>query len=194
MNHIQIGQRRLHQDHVRALTQVLLDLAHGLAQIRAVHLIGAPIAKLRNGIRSFAERSIKRRGELGCVGEDRHLLEAILIQLVTDRCDPPVHHVGWRNHVRARFGERSGCLRQQIERCVIVDVELVGLPLHHSAVTVRGVFAQADIRDQHQLLRGCRLLQSAQPLLHDAVCVVGAAALLVLCFGQTEEQQSAEPQ
>ena len=46
-NDVQIGHGRLDHDHVRALLNVQLDLPHGFAQVRAVHLVRAAVTKLR---------------------------------------------------------------------------------------------------------------------------------------------------
>ena len=59
-------------------------------------------------------------------------------------------------------------------------------------MAVAGVFAEADVGDEHELLGGCGLLEGAQSLLHDAVVVPRAGALLVLGFGQAKKQQAAE--
>ena len=123
---------------------------------------------MRCGVRRLTKRPIEGRRELRRVGEDRHLLEAVLIQLIADGGDAAIHHVGGRNDIGARLGQRYSGLRQQVERGIVIDVELVAIPSHHAAVAVRGVLAQADVGDQHQLLRGRRLLQRAQALLRDA--------------------------
>jgi hypothetical protein len=62
----------------------------------------------------------------------------------------------------------------------------------HAAVAVAGVLAEADVGDEDQLFGGGRGFEGAQALLHDAVLVPCAGALLVLGFGQAEEQQAAE--
>jgi len=71
-------------------------------------------------------------------------------------------------------------------------VKLIAIAPYHAAVAVGGVFAQADIRDQHQLLRGCRLLQRTQALLRDARSIVGAATLFVLRLRQAKQQQATQ--
>ena len=75
---------------------------------------------------------------------------------------------------------------------VVFDLEAVAGFDDHAAVAVAGVLAEADVGDEDQLLGGRRGLEGAQALLHDAVVVICAGALLVLGFGQAEEQQAAE--
>ena len=62
----------------------------------------------------------------------------------------------------------------------------------HAAVAVAGVFAEADVGDEDELLGGGGLLERAQALLHDSVFVPCAGALFVFGFGQAEEQQAAD--
>ena len=55
---------------------------------------------------------------------------------------------------------------------------------------MRGVFAETNVGNQQQFF-GCRL-KGAESLLHDAVFRPGAAGLLVLDRGKSEEQQPAQ--
>ncbi len=64
--------------------------------------------------------------------------------------------------------------------------------MHDAAVAVAGVFAEADVGDEHELLRSGGLPDGAQTLLHDSVFVPGARGLLVFGVGQTEEQKAAQ--
>ena len=61
----------------------------------------------------------------------------------------------------------------------------------HATVAVAGVFAQADVGDEHELFAGGRLLEGAETLLDDAVVVPCAGGLFVLGVGQAEEQEAA---
>ena len=59
-------------------------------------------------------------------------------------------------------------------------------------MAVAGVLAEANVGDEDELFGGFRLLERAQRLLHDAVFVPGAGALLVFCFRQAKKEQSAQ--
>ena len=63
---------------------------------------------------------------------------------------------------------------------------------YDAAVAVRGVFAEADIGDEDQFLRGGGLLESAQTTLDDAVVVPCTAGLFVFGFGKAEDQQASD--
>src|SRR6185437_14522134 len=67
---VEVWAGGLHQQQVRALGHVEVDLAHGFAEVRTVHLVAAPVAELRGGVGGFAEGAVEGRGEFGGVGED----------------------------------------------------------------------------------------------------------------------------
>ena len=94
MQHVEIRHRRLHHDHVRAFFQIEFDLAHGLAQVRRVHLVGAAIAEVRRRIGRFAERPIEAAGKLRRVGEYGDVLETVLVERGANGGHAAVHHVG----------------------------------------------------------------------------------------------------
>ena len=73
---VEVGEGGLHQDHVGALGDVEVDLAHGFAKIRAVHLIAAAVAELRRGVGGLAEGAVKGGGELGGVAKDGRVGES----------------------------------------------------------------------------------------------------------------------
>src|SRR6202034_3945811 len=58
LDHVQIWHRRLHHHHVRAFFQIERHFAQRLARVRRIHLIAAPIAKLRRRLRRFSKRTI----------------------------------------------------------------------------------------------------------------------------------------
>ena len=68
---VQRRQRRLDQQHVRALGHVDRHLAHRLAGVGRVHLVAAPVTERGRGARGVPERAVERRGGLRGVGEDR---------------------------------------------------------------------------------------------------------------------------
>ena len=102
-----------------------------------------------------------------------------------------IHHVAGSDNVGAGFGLAHCRTRQQLERGIVVHFEVrmgAGTRLdHYAAVAVAGVFAQAKVGDQDEFLRGFRLLERAQRLLHDASVFPCAGALIVLRLGQAKE-------
>ena len=58
---VKVGIAGLHQEHVRPLGDVLLDLPHGFAEVGAVHLVAAAVAELRGGVGRLAERAVEGR-------------------------------------------------------------------------------------------------------------------------------------
>ena len=96
-DHVEVGQRRLHHQHVGALGEVELALAERLAHVGGIHLVAAPVAEGGRRLGDVAERPVEGGGVLGCVGDDRRLG-----QHLPDRADAAVHHVARRDGVRAR--------------------------------------------------------------------------------------------
>ena len=84
LNHVQIGQRRLHHDDVRAFFEIERHFAQRLARIRRIHLVAAPVAKLRRGLRGFAERPVERGAIFRGVGKNRDILEIVLVEPAPD--------------------------------------------------------------------------------------------------------------
>ena len=94
-----------------------------------------------------------------------------------------------RHDVGPGLGVAHGHLGEQLEREVVDDLAV----LHHAAVAVVHVLAQADVGDHDQL--GHLVLDGADGELHDAFGVVGAAGRRVLVRGDAEQQdgRDAEP-
>ncbi len=76
-------------------------LAHCLAAVGGVHLVAAAIAERGRRAGGLAEGPVEGRGELGGVGEDRSVGEALLVERGADRADTPVHHVRGGDEVGA---------------------------------------------------------------------------------------------
>jgi hypothetical protein len=79
------------------------------------------------------------------------MLQAGLIQCLADHADPPVHHVGRRDHVAARFGLDQSLPGEHRKRLVVQHVALV---VDQSVLAVRGVRVERDIADHPQLGHG----------------------------------------
>ena len=159
------------------------DLAQRLVAVGGIHLVAAAVAEGGRRVGRLAERAVEGGGELGGVGEDRQVVEALVVERRADRADAPVHHVARRDHVGARARVRDGGAREQLERRVVVDRGrrsrrtpqwpwLVYSHRHTSVITSRS---------------GCASLIARDRELHDALVVPRAGALLVL-VGRDAEQ------
>ena len=122
--------------------------------------------------------------------------EACFVERAADCGDAAVHHVAGGDDVGAGLGLADGGAGKQLERGIVGDFEIgIGAVARfddHAAMAVAGVLAEANVGDEDQLFSGCGLLERAQRLLHDAVFIPGAGALLVFCVRQAEKQQAAE--
>src|ERR671917_924560 len=118
-HHVEVGQRRLHHNDVRALADVELDLRQRLAGVRRVHLVGAAVAELGGAVCGLAERAVEGGGVLGGVGHDRGVLETLVVELGPNGGDPAVHHVRRGDDVGARLGVGGGGARDQLEAHVV---------------------------------------------------------------------------
>ncbi len=81
--------------------------------------------------------------------------------------DSAIHHVGWRDDVGPGFSMREGRAGQQLQGRIVLHLP----PLHHAAVAVTGVFAQADVCDHQQVRHG--VLDGPDRLLDDPILGVG---------------------
>jgi hypothetical protein len=79
----------------------------------------------------------------------------------------------------------DGGARQQLERRVVVHAAVIA---QHAAVPVRGVLAQAYVREHQQLRHS--LLDRARRQLHRALLVPCAGALLVLLRRHAEQHHA----
>ena len=178
---VEVGERRLDHDDVRALGDVEVDLLEGLAAVRGIHLVLAAIAELRRAVGGVAEGAVVAGGVFDGVAHDGGVLEALFIERGADGGDAAVHHVGGRDDVGARLRLRDGDFLQEGERLVVVDV----VPFEVAAVTVRRVLAETDVADDHELRHS--LLDGGLGTLHGARHVPGGAAVCVLVLRQAED-------
>ena len=109
-------------------------------------------------------------------------LEALVVERAANGGHAAVHHVGRRHDVGAGLGVADRHLGEQFERHVVDDLAV----LHHPAMAVVHVLAQADVGDHDQV--GCLVFDGAHGELHDALGVVGAARRRVLVRGDAEQQ------
>ena len=100
-HHVEVGQRGLDHDHVGALLHVEQRLAQRLVAVGGVHLVAAAVAEGRRRVGGLAERAVEGGGELGAVGDDRRVAEALVVERGADGADAAVHHVARRDHVGA---------------------------------------------------------------------------------------------
>ncbi len=183
---VQIWGGGLDHQHVGALLEIELGLAHRFGGVGGIHLVAAAVAELGGRLGGVAEGAVEGGGVLGAVGDDRHAGVALLVELVADRADPAVHHVAGRDRVGAGLGVGDRDLGQQLDRDVVVDLAVAD----EAAVAVRGVLAETNVGDHGQVRVG--LLQRPHRHLHDSLVVVGAGARLVLGGGDAEEKDGAD--
>ena len=115
-------------------------------------------------------------------------LKAVLIELATDGGHAAVHHVGGRDDVRscAGVGKRRG--REKIDRGIILHLAI----LHHAAVAVVRIFAEADVGDDDETELG--LADCGDRALHGAIRRGCFRAGRVLALGQAEENHGGNAQ
>ena len=94
------------------------------------------------------------------------MLEARLVEGPADRADPPVHHVGRRDHVAAGLGLDQRLADQDGERRVVDDVAV----LEQAVMAVGRVGVEGDVADHAELRQG-RLDRAHRPA--DQVVGVG---------------------
>ena len=80
------------------------------------------------------------------------LARPFLSRCCADGGDAAIHHVAGRDDVGAGAGKAGGGAGKQVEGGVVVDFEAVCSFDHHAAVAVAGVFAEADVGDENELL------------------------------------------
>src|SRR6185312_11642381 len=98
---IEISERRLDHDHVRAFFEIQLDFAHRFPSIGRVHLVAPPVAELWGRLRSFPKWSIKTGGVLGSVRKNRQIRKSSLVEGLSDPADTAIHHVRRGNDISA---------------------------------------------------------------------------------------------
>ena len=106
-----------------------------------------------------------------------------VVERSADCGDAAVHHVARGDGVRSRLDVADGGALKQRQRLVVVDLVAV----EDSAMPVRRVLAEADVREQNEL--GVAVAERSQGALDDPVVVVRAGALLVLLLRDPEQQQ-----
>ena len=105
---VEIRQAGLDHHDVGTFGDVERDLAHRLANVGRIHLIGAAVAELRRRTGRFAKRTVECRRVLGAVGHDRYVDVSLPVERGADRADAAIHHVRRGDDVDARLGVRHG--------------------------------------------------------------------------------------
>ena len=95
-----------------------------------------------------------------------------------------IHHVGRSYHVGAGLRTGHGGLCQQRQCLIVQDLAV----FDQTAVSVGGVLAQTDVRDDHQLRK--YLLDVADGLLNDSVFIVSLGTALILVGRDAEHQHT----
>ena len=144
---VHVRQCRFYHHDVRSFIDVESYLAQGFLGIGNIHLVRAPITKLRRAFRSLAKRSVEGRCKLGRVTHNGSLVEARGVERRANRADAAIHHVTRRHNVCAGCSVRERRLRQQLDSLVVEHVEMVSIDARHAAVAMTRVLAQADVGD-----------------------------------------------
>src|SRR6202030_4339672 len=184
LDNIQVWQRRLHHDHVRALFQVERHLAQCFPRVGRIHLVAAPIAKLRRRLRRFAERPVKSGTILRGIRKNCHVLKSVRVEFLPDRAHSAVHHVRWCHDIRSRTSMRQRCGGKPLDARIIRDVAL----LDYAAMTVARVFAQANIRDDEKI--EFRLSDGVNPPLQGPIRIRSLRANFIFLIRQPEKNHS----
>src|SRR5262249_30585495 len=144
---VHIRQSRFYHHNVRSFIDIQCYLTQGFLGVSKIHLVRTAIAKLRRALSSLAEWTVESRCEFGRVTHDRGLIEAFGIERLPNGTYAAVHHVAWRNDVRASccVGERR--LHQQLDGFIVENVEMLSVDACHTTVSVTHVLAKADIGD-----------------------------------------------
>ncbi len=187
MNQIQVRQRGLDHDNIRALPHVERTLAHGFAGVMPIHLVAFPVAKRRRGACRVPERPVKGRSELRGICHNRDITESIPVKHPADGSNAPVHHIAGGDHVRARprVAERNPC--QAFQGAVVVHL----VPAQDTAVAMGGILAHAHIGND--IKPGHQIPQAADALLHNAVLRPCGGAFGILVRGQAEQHHAGNP-
>ena len=178
---VQIAECRLDHEDVRALLHIQLALQHGLAAVVRVHLIRLSVTERRCRACGIAERAVKCRGIFCGIRHNRDVDKAVVIENLANRSDTAVHHIGRRNHVRARLCVRQRNLCQTLQRLVVVHIVVA----QNAAVAVRGVLTHAHVGN-HIKIRILRL-DGADCLLYNAVFRPCTGTDFVLVRRQAEQ-------
>ena len=117
------------------------------------------------------------------------MVEACCIQCFADSLNITVHHVGRSNHVSTGLSVGNSNLSQQRQSFIVVDGAAV---LQHAAMTMLGVFAQADVGNDNQFRIFC--FNQLAGLLYRLVHIPAAAADSILVGRYAEEQDSGNTQ
>ena len=115
------------------------------------------------------------------------------VERAADGGHAAVHHVAGSNDVGAGAGQADGGAGQQFERGSRCRLQSRRRFLTTTPQWPWLVYSQRQTSAMRtSFLAALGLLERAQALLHDAVVVPGAGALLVFGFRQAEEQQAAD--
>ena len=153
-HHVEVGQRRLHHQHVGALGLVQRGFQQRLADVGRVHLVLPPVAERRRAVGGLAERPVEGAGVLHRVAQDgrRRYGPPRRARREWRRTMPSIMPLGaTMSAPGVRVAHRDPA--ENLEGGVVVHAALP----EHAAVAVAGVLAAADVGDQQQIgmaLRG----------------------------------------
>src|SRR5439155_12207096 len=94
---IHVGEGRLDHDDVGPFVQIEGDFTQGLVAVGGVHLVAAPVAKLRRRLGGVAEGTVEAGSVLGRVAHDWQPGKPGTVEALTNGADHAVHHAA-RGH------------------------------------------------------------------------------------------------
>ena len=178
---VEICQGRFDHYYVGALVDVKFDFLDRFAPVGAVHLIRFTVAELRRRLGGVAERAVECGRVLGRVCHYWNRCKSVAVKGVPDCFYPAVHHVRRGDHIGPGPGKRERRFGEELEGLVVFYIVV----LDDSAMTVVGVFTEADVGDQHQFRH--RFLYCPKRLLDDAVVGVCFGTDRIFFLGDAEE-------
>jgi hypothetical protein len=90
------------------------------------------------------------------------------LQRLANRLDAPIHHVRWRNHLRARLSVGQGLTDQRIDRDVVLHIAMF---VENAVLAMSGEGVQRNVSDDAELRES--LTQGPGGALGDALGIPG---------------------
>jgi hypothetical protein len=188
---VEVGDSGLDHHHIGTLIDIKIDLTERFTDVARILLVTLPVAAVCYlDVDRVSKRPVQRARVLRRVRKDRHVEESGIIECGADRSDLAVHHPARGDDVRACRCLGDGGLRVDGKRGVVVDV---AGGVDDSAVPVIGVFVDAQICHQHDLIAvvGCEIGERA---LNDSVRIESPTPNCIFVGRDAEEDHRFDAQ
>src|SRR5262249_51852342 len=183
---IDVRQRRLDHDDVRAFIDVQPDLAEGFVRVRRIHLVRSTITELWRAFGCGAKRAVKNGSEFRGGTHNARFCKNVGIKGFPNCADAAVHHVAGCDHVRAGLRVRERRFHQKIDTLVVQHMKMVAVNASDAAMAVTHVFTETNVRDRNDFRT--IVLERAQRFLHYAILGISAARLFILYLGNSKKE------